>query len=506
MNDYLCLDDFIDKPEKDLYNKLQSIHKEIYPNDHKIYVEYNTDVINNLDHHGKCLELFFQAVQSIDIPVFFIEIVTAYTQIVRDLKSLNMLYNVGEIAYSNSNKSFVAQQHKKDTFCILPWVHFYFNPQGKITPCCEADEKYSLGYYNNGIIDFNSDEIQKFRKSLLNGTQVPHCSTCYKKEENNIVSARQVNNVSFNKYITDSLSEKVEPFKMRYLDVRLSNVCNMKCRMCSGKFSNKIAIEDYKIWGNSEYLHNSNFSKLDKIFLNLVKDQVDYLEEIYFAGGEPLINDMHYQILNFLLENNKNTMKIVYNTNFSILKYKSHDVAEYWKKFNNVVVNASIDLIGSASNYVRHGAEYSDIEKNYFVLKDKCPTVDFRIGSVLSIYNAFNLCDLQKHWIETVGLDCEKIKFSILVNPSNMSSKCLPEKFKLKAVDYIKQHLLFLEKYKNSKDLTAQWNNAIDFMMSEDSSHLLLDFFQSNDQRDSFRNQKFENYFPEYKNLRNYAK
>lgn len=505
MNDYLKLDDFINRPEKELYEKLKSIHKEVYPNDHKIYVEYNIDIINNIDYHGKYLELFIQYINSIDIPSFFIEIITAYNQIERDLIFLNTLYNFGEILHSKSDKPFVIQQQKKDTFCILPWLHFYINPQGKITPCCEANQKYNLGSCNNETVNFNSTKIKKFRRNLLNGIENPHCSTCYKKEELNIVSSRQKYNSYYKKYISDSLSESVDPFKMRYFEVQLSNICNMKCRMCSGIFSNKIAIEDYKIWGTSKHLQKTDFSK-DKIFLNLAEENLNYIEEMVFAGGEPLINDIHYQILNLLINFNKTNIKISYFTNFSILQYKSYDLPTLWQKFDNVKINASIDLIGKASNYVRHGAEYSDIEQNYFLLKKECPTVNFNISSVLSMYNVFNLCDLQKHWIENIGLECKKIKFHVLLTPENTSLQCLPVDFKLKAVDYINQHLLFLKKYQDSNELISQWNSAVDYMMSNDTSHLLLDFFQSNDQRDNFRNQRFEDYFPEYKNLRNYAK
>jgi organic radical activating enzyme len=506
MKDCICLDDFFGKSDKDLYNKLQSIYQEVYPNNYKLFIEYNTDIINNSDYYGKYLNLLVQYVKMLDIPVFFIEIISSYENLDRDLSELSHFYKIEKISHSISNKNFTIVEDKKNTFCILPWIHFYFNPQGKIMPCCVADEKFDFGTYTQGNIDFNSSKIKEFRQSLIDNKEVPHCSTCYNQEKNNILSHREKNNFSFNQYFNDSLSDVVLPFKIRYLDIRLSNVCNMKCRMCSGKFSNKIANEDYKIWGISEHLHNSNFSNLDKVFLNLVSDHLDHLDEIYFAGGEPLVNDIHYQILNFLLENDKINMNITYNTNFSILKYKSHDIMNYWKKFKNVTVNASIDLIGKASSYVRHGAEYSTLENNYFHLKKECPHVNFKISSVLSIYNVFNLCTLQKHWINNINLSCKQLKFNILIDPSCMSLKCLPAEFKSSAIETINDHIEFLKGCEDSVELIKSWQNAINFMLTDDHSHLLKEFFQSNDQRDVFRKQYFEDYFPEYKNLRNYAK
>lgn len=507
MHDYIFLDDFINRPEKDLYNKLKSIHQEVYPNDHKIFIEYNKDIINNLDSFGKYLEILIQNIKLLNISTFFIEIITSHKNISQDLETLCRIYEIEKILSSYSEKNFtVIQDSKNSTFCILPWVHFYFTSDEKILPCCISNKNFDLGTCKDDIPNFNSEKIQKFRKDLLENKEVPQCSICYTKEKNNITSDRIANNFYYKKYINEFLSPTVEPFKMRFLDVKLSNICNMKCRMCSGYYSNKIANEDFKIWGKSEYLNKDKFPKNDELYFKLVNEHYDYLDEISFSGGEPLINNTHYQILDYLLENKKTNVRLSYYTNFSILKHKSQNVLEYWKKFKNITVNASIDLIGNASNYVRNGAEYSTLEKNYFRLKKECEHVNFKINSVLSIYNVFNLCDLQNHWIKNIGINCKQMKFHALIGPNFMSLKCLPMEFKISATKKINEHIDFLSNFEDSEDLINTWKDAIIFMMSDDHSHLLADFFSSNDIRDQFRNQRFENYFLEYKNLRNYAK
>jgi hypothetical protein len=87
-----------------------------------------------------------------------------------------------------------------------------------------------------------------------------------------------------------------------------------------------------------------------------------------------------------------------------------------------------------------------------------------------------------------------------------MSLKCLPAEFKSSAIETINDHIEFLKGCEDSVELVKSWQNAINFMLTDDHSHLLKEFFQSNDQRDVFRKQYFEDYFLEYKNLRNYAK
>jgi hypothetical protein len=113
---------------------------------------------------------------------------------------------------------------------------------------------------------------------------------------------------------------------------------------------------------------------------------------------------------------------------------------------------------------------------------------------------------LQKHWIKNINLDCDKLNFNVLFHPSSLSLKCLPLEYKTKAIEKINAHIDFLTNYNNSSNLVSSWKNAIEFMMSEDHSYLLKNFFQSNDKRDKFRNQYFEDYFPDYQNLRTYVK
>ena len=488
-----------------LYKELKSLKRDKFPNDYVLTVEYNFDIINNNNYPGNFLELFVKYLAEIDIPTFFVEVITSYKKIDRDLIYLNSIHNNGKIKYKNSKIDFkYTSELKKDTFCILPWIHFYVNPQGNVLPCCNADEKITLGKYTNNNFDFNNKKIKKFRKNLLNNIEVPHCKTCYKKEKNNIKSPRKILNNFFAKEINNNLSDTVDPFKLKYIDIRLSNICNLKCRMCSGKFSNRIAQEEHDIWGVSKYLNQSNSLEHDEYFFKIVKEHRNWLERIYFAGGEPLINPMHYKILDLLIENNNTDLEIFYNTNFSILKYKNNSVMEYWKKFKNIKVGASIDLIGKQSNYVRNGVSYESLEKNYFLLKENCPDINFFITSVLSIFNSFNLCDLQKHWIENNQLSPSRLSINVLSSPSEMSLKCLPLAFKDQVYNKIKEHINFLKTVGDSKTLINEWETAINFMYKEDHLYLLEKFFKDTDILDTHRNQQFEEFFPEYKNLRSH--
>ena len=160
--------------------------------------------------------------------------------------------------------------------------------------------------------------------------------------------------------------------------------------------------------------------------------------------------------------------------------------------------------MGSAADYVRNGVEYSVIEKNYVELKTACPKVLFEIDSVLSLYNVTNLCDLQQHWIQQMGLDPSNMRFNTLVDPEYLSLQVLPDVFKQQAQTRIATHLNFLRSV-SADALIKEWQQATNFMLQQDRSDLLVDMFRINDLRDQARNQVFEDYFPEYNTLRNYV-
>jgi organic radical activating enzyme len=499
MIDTINLDLLYQYGVKKLHDTLSKLNQEKFPDEYRLVIEYNTDTINNSDYPGVQLTELIKILATIDFPVFFVIIQTNYENINRDLKHLDSIYHNGVCQVNSSTIEFIVKNTKLDTFCVLPWMHFYFNPQGQLNPCCDADNNYPLGNFR-GSVDFNSESIQQFRQTLLDGKFAPQCTNCYKKEENKIPSLRQFVNQKFAKHIPINPTAQVENFKLRYLDIRLSNLCNLQCRMCSGKFSSRIAVEDNKIWGTTEYLYSSNSQKYTEKFVNIVKENIDSIERIYFAGGEPLIDDFHYDILNLLIEHKRTDIEIFYNTNFSIIDR----ALLFWPKFDNVTVGASIDLFGVASDYVRNGVDYQTLESNYFKLKENSQHTKFKINSIVNLYNVFNLCDLQKHWISDIGLPVKDISFNIMISPEYSTVRVLPEVYKQRAREKIVEHCEYLKSV-GAKSLVERWQNTLHYMTT-DHSHLLNSFFDYNNIKDKFRNQKFEDYFPEYQNLRNYAK
>jgi MoaA/NifB/PqqE/SkfB family radical SAM enzyme len=455
------------------------------------------DFYNSDTSCGNKLINLHKTLQTLDLPFDFVKIVTTNNNIAHELNVLKSLYSTecDPIEYELHPGYFKKQVYKGKTSCILPWIHKYVNPQGLVMPCCVGNEKYPIGNINhNNLEDISTKTI---RTQMQKGQRPDSCSHCYETEDLGLISKRQKANDSFVQY------KLQQDFVLRYIDIRLSNKCNLMCRMCSGKYSNRIAQEEEKLYGFTKYKDEILDDRLIQKQLDYIKNNIDTIERVYFAGGEPLINKEHYDILNLLIDYKKTDVKINYNSNFSMLKFKKYNVLDYWDKFSSVSIGASLDLLGPQSNYVRYGVEYDVLENNYHLVKDRSH-IDFAITSTLHIMNIFNLPSLQKHWIE-LGLDCSKINFNILTTPKEQCLTVLPEHYKNLASVKIYDHIQYLKNIPNSTYLISNWEQTQKFMITNNDSHLLGEFFRLNDDKDRVRNQNFEDYYPEYKDLRKYA-
>jgi len=462
-----------------------------------VTVECYADSYNNDTACGELLTQLHKDLQRLDFPYFFVHIVTNNVNIAQELKVLHELYsNEAEpLSYTLVEGDFQKKVYKGDTKCVLPWIHKYVNPQGLVMPCCVANENYPIGNINESDLDKISTE--KIQQQMLAGQRPDACSTCWYKEDAGLHSARQVANKTHAQYIGQ------KNFSLRHLDIRLSNKCNLMCRMCSGKFSNRIAQEEQKLYGFTKYKDEALSKHLIDKQMQYIEDNIDSINDVYFAGGEPLINEEHYRILDLLIKYNKTNIRIDYNTNLSLLSFKKFNILDYWQHFDTVNIGASIDLIGPKSNYVRHGVEYEVFEQNYNAIKD-LPNINFSITSTLSLFNMFNLPKLQQRWLE-LGLDCDRITFQTLTEPEEQSIAVLPKEYKHHAQQKIQTHIKYLEDFSLSEGLITRWFQALEFMTNTNNTHLLSEFFRLNDDKDRSRHQVFEDYFPEYKDLRNFA-
>ena len=343
------------------------------------------------------------------------------------------------------------------TFCILPWIHLYANPDGNVLPCCVGDWQKPMGNVQNKKLEdvFNNEKFKQMRTNMLKGKRCEECTACYRDEDAGNSSFRKHSNEQFEKYIDDAVLNtnddgSMDDFRLRYLDVRWSNICNFKCRSCGGTYSSSWAKED----GKSNAYTFAGGDSNDDLYKQF-EPHFDTIEEFYFAGGEPLLTDKHYEILEYLIDHGRTDVKLRYNTNMSVLKYKGKNILDLWKKFSNVVIGASLDHYGSKAEYIRHGTDWSLVESNLKLIRKETPHVELHTNTVVSIFNIKTLPEFVQYIIDNdlVSIENYNPNFYNIMNPDYYSFKIIPEEDK---IDIIKSLEEFASKHKGNIEYGIQ--------------------------------------------------
>jgi radical SAM protein with 4Fe4S-binding SPASM domain len=400
---------------------------------------------------------------------------------------------------------------KSDVFCMIPWIHLHGAPDGKAYPCCLGEMEHPVGNFKQDSMEtvWNDTPYKTMRKNMLEERPCKECTKCYEQESSGFMSMRNSTNKNFGQHISIVDATKAdgtfEDFKLRYYDVRFSNLCNFTCRTCGSLFSSSWYTEETKMYGKRPHPAIMFAGRTETDMLEQMMPHIPYLDQIYFAGGEPLIMEEHYHILKELVRQERFDVKLIYNTNFSRLNLKDEDVLDYWKLFKNVSVGASLDGMGERAEYIRKGTKWDQIVRNREQMIEKCPGVDFYVSSTVSIYNAFHVMDFHKDWADRGLIKPQDWNINILQGPDRDRIDVLPEIYKQELEQRLLQHIYWVGTKDHLKRATNGYKSMISFMKQTDNSHLLPEFFRVNDNTDAYRDERFETVFPEYKDLRSYA-
>jgi len=379
---------------------------------------------------------------------------------------------------------------KKDTFCVLPWMHLATNASGNLRVCCNSDpHKNNIKKPNGSAYQLQRDDLkeawnsptyQKIREELISGVRPEMCIRCFREEDTGVKSARQSAN---EKWGIDKVYPIVADFNIRYVDVRLSNLCNLKCRMCNPYASN-MWTEEWsliaKALSQSEYdrLNNMNWPELEKTWENLYSI-ADTIEEIYLTGGEPTIIKAQHKLLDYFI--NKGTAKNIrlkYNTNLTNIP---KHLLDRWTHFKRVQLNCSIDAIGELDRYIRFPSSWQHIQENFEKIR-MLKNCTIEIHCTVQMYNILRLNEL----IDWALPYNHRIYFNILNHPEELNVRVLPKFLKDQATKLLDPYL-HLDKVKG----------IIDYMNAEDWSHLLINFHSYTNALDKSRNQNLAKLIPE---------
>ena len=408
------------------------------------------------------------------------------------------------------------QEGKSKSFCMAPWTTIYAQPDKGVRLCCSADG--NIGSLNENTLKelWNSEEMKESRLAMLNGERVKACHRCYEQEKSGIDSFR----ISLNRQMFQHYDEMipmtkedgtVEKFNIKYFDIRFSNLCNFSCRTCSHMLSSGWYDDAKKLGelgGDSKVLHIDDETN---VIFDEIEPMIPDIETFYFAGGEALFQEEHYKILNRIVELGNTNVKIYYATNFSKLTYKDMNFIDIWKQIKKPIhMGISYDAMGKRGEYMRKGQDWEKSVEHVKLFRKECPDHFLHIIPTLSIFNVFDLPDMHKFMVEECGLKVDALYINMLTGPDIYRVHILPKEFKKRVKKKYINHIKWLRqgqsdgKFEHVDFVIRLFNHAIEFIMKEDYTSHLKDFYLQTHMLDKLRKEKFEDVFTEYKDLKNY--
>ena len=373
------------------------------------------------------------------------------------------------------------------TFCSVLWNHQMVDGTGRVKPCCRFLEEYRPKEHtldNDSIQNiFDSDFQNDLRKRILAGERLEGCRRCYEEEDNNKKSLR----MRLNEHPKVGIhSVNTDDYKLEYLELSLSNDCNLMCRMCDSRYSFKLFNEEQEYHGKTFAKTRHTHANLDSIYPHL-KD----MKYIKFTGGEPLIIKDHWTLLEYAVgKGYAKNIRLNYSTNCTVWPKKK--IVDIWKQFDHIELAVSLDSIVDKENeYQRHLTKHEEalknIEKYVEVSKDVGMTIIAR--PTITIYNAYHLPETLE-WLDERGII---INPTHLTYPLYLSVTVLPEK----------QKQIIRDKYANYNYTNDKIKNLCSYittyMDSEDKTNLLNKFWSHTEFWDKSRNQSFKEVCSYYK-------
>jgi hypothetical protein len=411
------------------------------------------------------------------------------------------------------------------TFCMHPFTGLATREDGAICVCCRS---HPIGFIDQAPLEYhwNSETMTRIRRQVLRGERPSECEPCFSLEDQGVESLRQrhvkgeIPEARINLY-PDALSKMSHdftmPFEIPTMELKLNNLCNLKCRMChpmdSTSWNDWDQVEEFYKKENNIMFHIVNEHNLkEKPFLDKFQDNPEWwasleknlphFRRVEFAGGEPLMDPQHYRILDMLAPYG-DQIEIKYATNLTTLGKSNRTIWQYWPKFKSVAVNVSIDGIGNSYEYVRGNASWAELVNNIKQIQT-IPNISRIVGAVtVQVSNVLILDKMIEYFLTDLGIvfHTHRVEY-----PRVLSAQVLPRplvdlaydrleamKSRITEYDIIKKHPTLLTY------TLRQIEDNQNYLRARDQSHLWSDCIEFNRRLDQSRDQSFTDVIPEFK-------
>ena len=392
------------------------------------------------------------------------------------------------------------------TYCSLPWTHLATHPDGGVTLCCISDHTGGASraknfnpttYLNlnsspiNAIM--NSDYFKSVRLEMLDGKIPAACQRCFKEEANGVRSKRVEENAKLG--FTEDMARAITqadgtiPTNFKFIELRLGNLCNLKCRTCNPNSSTNWIQPYQKLQQELKFVTHydrkidSSWTESDEFWDDLFENSQG-VELIYVNGGEPTLVEKHWRYLEELIKRGLNKqITLWYNINMTNLP---DNLINLWKEFKKVQVTASIDDLYERNDYIRAGSTWSEVIANLDKLQS-LPWIETSVCQTISWLNVYYVNDFIK-FMRDRNIH---VHMNYVYDPKFLAVGILPEDFKN----------IVLEKCKDLKPW--ELNSLAGQFKTASNSELFEQGLKYNEWLDNNNRTSFETTFPEWANLLN---
>ena len=345
-----------------------------------------------------------------------------------------------------------------DTYCSALWNHQFVDPVGRIKPCCRFDGNEFPLEHNIKDVSLQSAFYSNFQNTLREkasrGERIAGCVRCYQEEDAGKKSLRH----RLNSHKTNQ--NQYGPPVINFLELSLSNDCNLMCRMCDSRYSRKLYDEEVEYRGKARAPEKYMSISLDEIYELL--PNITYLK---FTGGEPMLIKAHWDLLEYAVEKDfAKNITLNYSTNATV--YPKKKIVDTWSAFNSIEIALSLDSINAGENeYLRHGTKQQSVLTNIDKYCSIRETVNLQLmcRPTITIYNAYHLPETMEYLSER-NIKCNPTHLTF---PEQLSLTTLPSAYKsiitnkLKNYDYKSKEIRTacgsILSYMNSTDDTDKW-------------------------------------------------
>lgn len=379
-------------------------------------------------------------------------------------------------------------------FCYYPFFQVLVTAAGNYRPCSKHMDDMT---HNGEIITtknatfndaWNSTYMQEIRQSMLDNKQFPGCRECWRMQK---MGLRPMRHDSFDYPIPHSQVEN--PVKPMRVEFNSSNVCNLKCRICSSAASTQWIKEAKELYN----FHDEVRINLKEENLEQAKEWADNFIEIGLYGGEPLLSQENLDFLDYLIEKDlAKNIEILGNTNGTVW---NEEIEERISHFKAVKLGFSMDDIGKRFEYQRKNAKWDEVVANMkrayaFANTEKGKNYHPATNFSLSIFNIYYLPEYYEFFArEFPGW---QMHWNLVYDPWYYSAQILPQEIK----DIIQHRIATMIPEKSPLIIgqNKMTSELLQFLNWKEDHFNMDEFFRVINRHDVFREETYADVFPEF--------